>query len=437
LFKKNERRIPGLGSAHGGGLSSPAWREFASDLVLWLIIGLCMSLFYFIYLQSPVQTGVKILLGCLSFGLFGGMLAFLAMERKVIEFLREFKIEREFTPKRVLSVARKMFFFMVSVLVFMVVVVLLMVFMDVNYLLNHRGFLGPDIYWGVFKEVLFAFAVLLLLSLLILGRYSRNLRSILSLQLSVMEDISRGNYHNLVPVVSNDEFGLIAAKTNEMIRGLSERDYCQMSFGRYVTPEVSNKILKGEISLDGELRNVTILFCDLRGYTSFAEKKKPKEVVNFLNEYFSEMEQAVKKYGGIVLQYIGDEIEAVFGAPTDLPYHPAMAVKAALEMRGRLKKLNESGVFMGEDLIEHGIGIHTGEVLAGSVGSLERLVYAMVGDTVNVASRIQTLNKQFGTDILISHKTKEGLRGNECSLASLGVSALKGKSEEIEIYKVL
>ena len=114
-----------------------------------------------------------------------------------------------------------------------------------------------------------------------------------------------------------------------------------------------------------------------------------------------------------------------------------MAVKAALEMRGRFKKLNERRVFMGEDLIEHGIGIHTGEVLAGSVGSPERLVYAMVGDTVNVASRIQTLNKQFGTDILISHKTKEGLRGNECGLASLGVSALKGKSEEIEIYKVL
>ncbi len=353
-----------------------------------------------------------------------------------MEHLKASKSDLSFSPRRILSVSGKMLFFVLTVLFFMVLVVLLMIFMDINYLLSHRE-LGPDIYMGVFKEILFAFGVLLLLSLVILGRYSQNLRSLIARQLDVMSDISQGNYNTQVPVVSNDEFGLIAAKTNEMIRGLKERDFCQMSFGRYVTPEVSELILRGEVVLEGEQRNVTILFCDLRGYTPFVEEREPKEVVNFLNAYFSEMEEAIKGHKGIVLQYIGDEIEAVFGAPLDLPDHPDMAVLAALEMRQRLKALNEKRKAMGESSIEHGIGIHTGDVLAGSVGSPDRLIYAMVGDTVNIASRIQTMNKQFGTDILISGKTREVLKSKTLKLSSLGELTLKGKKEEVEIYKLL
>jgi len=252
-----------------------------------------------------------------------------------------------------------------------------------------------------------------------------------------MEDISRGNYNNQVPVVTSDEFGMIAAKTNEMIKGLKERDFCQISFGRFVTPEVSDRILKGQVPVGGELINVTIMLCDLRGYTTFVERREPREVVSFLNEYFSEMEQAVKQYGGIVLQFIGDEIEAVFGAPIDLPDHPEKAVMAALEMRERLKDLNSKRVSMGKIPVEHGIGIHTGNVLAGSIGGPDRFVYSMVGDTVNTASRLESLNKTFGTDILISQKTKELLKGKNLKFSSLGKTALKGKSKEIEIFKVL
>jgi class 3 adenylate cyclase len=436
-FKKNTQKMGGPDSNHGTAMYSLPWKEFRADLFTWLLIGLFMATSYIFYSQSPVLTGFKLFLGCISFGLFGGMLCFLSMEKRIIEFMKEMKARVAVTPKRFFSVSKKMLFFMITVQGFMVIAILLMVYVDMKHLLSNLNSPDPNIYLGVFKEILFAFAVLLFLSFFILGKYSQNLRAILTLQLGVMEDISNGNYDARVPVVSNDEFGLIAAKTNEMTKGLKERDFCQISFGRYMTPEVSHKILKGEINLEGELRDVTILFCDLRGYTTLVEESEPGEVVHFLNEYFTEMEQTIKQHNGIVLQYIGDEIEAVFGAPEDLPNHPEMAVAAALEMRKRLKDLNRRRESSGKSTIAHGIGIHTGKVLAGSVGSPERLTYSMVGDTVNSASRIQELNKTFGTDILVSEGTKELIEGKNFTFSSLGKVALKGKSREIKVYELI
>jgi adenylate cyclase len=436
-LKTNIHRLRWFGSAQSIALYSLPWREFAGDLVLWGVIGLGISVFYILHLGAPLLTGAKILLGCISFGLLGGMLCYLWMESRIIAFLQNTTFEIPISPKKIFSVSNKILFFMIVVLGFMATAILLMVFMDVSYLLEQGGSSDTEIYIGVFKEIAFAFGVLLFLSLLILGKYSQNLKAALSLQLEVMQKISLGDFEASAPVVSNDEFGLIAAKTNEMMTGLKERDLCRLSFGLYLTPEVSQKILKGEIPLEGELKDVTILFCDLRGYTTFVEGRDPKEVVSFLNEYFTQMEQAIKAQQGIVLQYIGDEIEAVFGAPLDLPRHPERAVLAALQMRERLEELNRKREAAGQGRVAHGIGIHTGRVFAGSVGSQSRLSYAMVGDPVNTASRIQSLNKTFGTDILISRSTKDLLPADRFVLASQGMSSLRGKSESIEVYTVL
>ncbi len=392
---------------------------------------------YRIFYDAPLTSAVKVMVGCLSFGLLGGMLCYLSFEKQLLDHFRASPEPPREAPARLLSVSRKMFFFMATVLFLMSGVMLLMVFMDIDFLLARKGAPGEEIHRGVLQEMVFAFGVLLLLGGSIVARYSRNLRSILGLQLGVMREIGKGNYERLVPVVSNDEFGLIAASTNEMIEGLKERDFCRASFGRYMTPEVSEKILRGEIPAQGEIREATILFCDLRGYTPLVERSAPREVVAFLNEYFSEMEQAVKRHRGIVLQYIGDEIEAVFGAPVGLPNHAEMALKAALDMRLRLRGLNRRRSELGKEAVAHGIGIHSGEVLAGSVGSPDRLVYALVGDTVNVASRIQDLNKQFGTDILISGTTRDRLEGREFMLEGLGAQVLRGKQGAVEVYRLL
>ncbi len=413
------------------------WRELKADFFTWLTAGLLMALLYTIHFKAPLLTEAKILLGCLSFGLFGGTVNYLYMERRVIGFLKGQKQKAPQEIKRSWSVSSKMLFFTVTLLSFMTLTILAMVFMDVDFLLTHRHLSGPEVYSGVFKDIFFAFSVLLGLGLIILRLYARNLKQTLDVQVEALEGIAKGDLDIQVPVVSNDEFGQIAVKTNEMIRGLKERAICRSAFGKYVAPEVSEKILEGEISLEGEMNDVSILFCDIRGFTTFAERKEPKEVVGFLNSYFSEMEQVVKQHNGIVLQYIGDEIEAVFGAPIHEPDHPEKAVMAAIEMRKRLGSLNERREIDGKETITHGIGIHTGGVLAGSIGSPERLTYSMVGDVVNTASRLEALNKTFGTDILISDVTRKRLPENRFEVVSLGEHPIKGKRERMEIFKVI
>jgi class 3 adenylate cyclase len=207
-------------------------------------------------------------------------------------------------------------------------------------------------------------------------------------------------------------------------------------FGKYVTPEIRDEIMNGRLPLDGEVKKVTVLFSDLRNFTSLVETSPPKEVIKIINRYFSEMSEAIRQHHGLVLQFIGDEIEAVFGAPLPLESHQIHAVKSALEMRKRLNSVNDRLQKEGYGPLRHGIGIHTGSVVAANIGSPDRLSYALVGDTVNIASRIQELNKQYETDILISATTQLGLY-DKFETKKLSIVKVRGKEELVEIYRLL
>lgn len=235
---------------------------------------------------------------------------------------------------------------------------------------------------------------------------------------------------------STDEIGAVAEGFNRMLHGLREREMVKETFGKYVTPEIRDEILAGRIRGEGELTEATILFADLRDFTPWVEATAPRQVVRDLNEYFTEMDQAIRAHGGLVLQFIGDEIEAVFGAPLAAPDHAARAVRAAIEMRRRLRTWNAAREAAGKPALRHGIGIHTGTVLAGNIGGAERLSYALVGDPVNLASRIQGLTKDFKVDILISEATRERLDGS-VMVEELPTVRVKGRAEDVNVYKVV
>ncbi len=156
-------------------------------------------------------------------------------------------------------------------------------------------------------------------------------------------------------------------------------------------------------------------------------------VVADLNAYFTEMDAAIRAEGGLVLQFIGDEIEAVFGAPVADANHAESAVRAAVQMRLRLEAWNATRVAAGKVALRHGIGIHTGTVIAGNIGSSERVSYALVGDAVNLTSRIQALNKEFGTQILVSGVTCAKLAPGR-DLKPLPAVRVKGRTAEVEVY---
>lgn len=267
------------------------------------------------------------------------------------------------------------------------------------------------------------------LTFLVSSNLTRPLRQIIQ----VLREVREGRFTGRVRVASNDEIGYTGDVINEMTEGLRERDFIKDTFGKYVTHEIRDEILSGKVSLDGELKEVTVLFADLRDFTPMVERTPPKEVVGIINRYFKEMDEAIRKYHGLVLQYIGDEIEAVFGAPLFRENHPAMAVHAAREMRHRLQAVNLALEQAGYPRLSHGIGIHTGQVLAANIGSPDRLSYALVGDTVNMASRLQELNKEFNTEIILSGATRERING-EFSLRELPPTQVKGKSVPIRIF---
>lgn len=233
-----------------------------------------------------------------------------------------------------------------------------------------------------------------------------------------------------------DELTDLARSFNFMTEGLRDRERIKDTFKRYVSEQVAEKILaeRGTIELKGERRTATVLFQDIRGFTSASEKLSPEEVVSMLNEYFTRMVDVIFKYEGTLDKFIGDAIMAVFGAPIDHGDESRRAVRCALEMQAELARLDELRASRGQPPIYAGCGIATGELVQGSIGHVRRMEYTVIGDTVNVASRIQ--GKTGRGQILIDERTYRNVQ-SEIRVKVWEPVAVKGKSAPVQIYEVL
>ncbi|HKG01470.1 MAG TPA: adenylate/guanylate cyclase domain-containing protein, partial [Xanthobacteraceae bacterium] len=217
-----------------------------------------------------------------------------------------------------------------------------------------------------------------------------------------------------------------------------DKRFLRRSFALYLAPAVIEKMVASNKlpELGGETRAITIYFSDVAGFSSFSEKLAPKEVVTLMNEYLSSMTEIIEKHGGFIAQYVGDAIMAVFGAPLDDPDHARHAVQAALRCRARLEEINRTGTaFMGRALGQR-IGLNSGEALVGNIGSRRRFNYTVMGDAVNLASRLEGANKYFGTSIIASDATV-ALTGSAFLWRELDAIKVVGRSGPVTIYEPL
>jgi adenylate cyclase len=279
-------------------------------------------------------------------------------------------------------------------------------------------------------------AVFVTIVLKLNGLVSNSIIQPINNMLKVIKRVKDNDFTPRVRVISNDEIGILGDTGNTMIRGLADRKRIRDTFGRYTTPEIRDQILNGDIPVDGELRTATLLFSDLRGFTAYVEENPPQEVIRSMRAYFTAMQEVIRQLNGLVLQFVGDEIEAVFGVPIEQPGHADRAVQAALEMRKSLDLLNDQRAGQGKPLFAHGIGICTGQVLAGITGSDNRQSYTLIGSTVNLASRIEELTKKAGCDILVSEETVASL-ASTFPLRKEKPQAIKGYSKPVTVYRLL
>ncbi|MEM7182276.1 MAG: adenylate/guanylate cyclase domain-containing protein [Spirochaetota bacterium] len=250
------------------------------------------------------------------------------------------------------------------------------------------------------------------------------------------ERVGQGKLDVIFRTSSRDEIGKLSNTLNHMVIGLQERDKAKNALGRFVNPEIAEMVLKKELKLGGEKKDCVIFFSDIRSFTAISEKLSPEEVVEFLNEYMTEMVRCVNETHGVVDKFIGDAIMATWGAVNKRDDHPENAINAALAMRRALLKFNEGRGGDKKPIIKIGSGLNYGPVVAGQIGSEERLEYTVIGDAVNLASRVEALNKPFGTDILITddlyQQVKEIFR-----VEKMQAIKVKGKEEPQVIYAVI
>ena len=279
------------------------------------------------------------------------------------------------------------------------------------------------------------FGVAAVLVALLSGVVARNVRKPLSRIIQATTSVAEGNFEVRAGMDRKDEFGILGDQFDAMAEGLSERAFIKETFGAYVSPEVVRKVLeRRESAVAGERRQVTVLFADLREFTSLSERLPPEKVVAILNDYLERMTRVIGERGGRVDKFIGDAVMADWGALYEIELPERCAVEAALAMVKALAAFNQE--VKSERPLQVGIGLHCGEVVAGSIGSAKKLEFTIIGDAVNVASRLEGVTKRYGAAIVASRPVIESA-GDVCVSRLLDRATVAGREEATELFEIL
>jgi adenylate cyclase len=255
--------------------------------------------------------------------------------------------------------------------------------------------------------------------------------------------VAAGDLEVTVRVTSDDELGVLETGVNSLVAALRDREHILRTFGHVVEPSVRDHLLSGDLRPGGELREASVLFCDLRGYTAIAERTPPAEMVATLNEFFTVMTAWVRECGGFVDKFVGDAMLVVFGLfdrdrSSTRRRSAGDGLRCAIGMRGKLGALNAERTAAGRTPLRIAIGFDAGEVLAGTLGAEDRHEYTVIGDTVNVAQRLQELCRELGRDLLVTEAAYELAResGFAPEAAERMSVPLRGRSEPVRVVAV-
>jgi adenylate cyclase len=251
------------------------------------------------------------------------------------------------------------------------------------------------------------------------------------------QQFAGGTWINITQPTLASSIALLGGVSYQFFFEGREKRKMKRLFGQYVSKDVYEQLVANPdlARLGGQRRQMTVLFSDIRGFTTVSEKGQPEEIVAILNEYFTRMVEIVFAHKGTLDKFVGDMVMALFGAPLDDPNHAEHAVDAALEMIRELNRLNEKWAAEGRPALDIGIGISTGPMIAGNIGSEAIMSYTVIGDSVNLGARLESLNKEYGTRIIISEATRDAVPGRYL-FRPLGDVVVKGKTKPVAIFEV-
>ncbi len=250
------------------------------------------------------------------------------------------------------------------------------------------------------------------------------------------QEVGEGKLDFKIAGEGTDEIGLLAKAFNNMIKGLRERDYIRGMFKKYMSSkEVAEAVLRGGLSLGGERKDIVVLFADIRDFSNITSSSQPEEIVKLLNAYFSIMTKIIIKRGGNIDKYIGDGLLAIFGAPFPIKNAELQAVSSAIEMRNALKEFNSKRESKGLNPIKIGICITAGIAVVGNIGSEEHTEYTAIGEPVNLAARLEGINKRFGTNLIVSESISDVTK-ETFPFKDLGAHTIRGWKDPVKIFEV-
>lgn len=406
------------------------YENFYKGLFLYALIDECLNFFLFydfydttklLTLILPLMT-MKILVFCYFLYLYMEPVLFIHVSKSMYSEEVIFK----FKNKKSLYIYTKL----VLMLVVLIILPLTMILVSIK-----KGYFLLEHYQNNVSALIVVTIILLIGNMQILYK---SIQEPLVRLGNKMTALAAGNFNDYSTVLSNDEVGVLKANFNIMVDQLREREEIRETFGKYVSVEIAKKLLdEKKINLGGENIEATVLFSDIRNFTTMSEQMTPEAVVRFLNSYFSFITGPIMKNNGVINKFIGDAVMAIFTPNLGSLYHVDDAVKAVLEMREKLKEFNQSGN-MGSE-IRFGIGLNTGVLVAGNIGTDKRVEYTVIGDTVNIAARLESETKNHDCDIIISEtvydKLSEPLKAG-LNFAKISELILKGKENPVIAYKI-